>query len=302
MAKNQFNDLGLGTQVKRLVNKDGTFNIRRIGLGFNTVNSYQYLIRMSWTRFLILVTAGLFLLNTAFAIAYFSAGSEGLSGIVPGSPWDHFIQCFFFSFQTFTTVGYGHIAPRDNFLSFLSALEAMTGLMVFAIITGLLYGRFAKPSAKILFSENMLMSNYKDGNGLQFRIVNKRSSTIMEVTARVILSYQEKGKPRAYEIIELERDFVTLFPLNWTIVHPINAKSPLYNKEYTFLSERDAEFIVVIKGYDDTFSQEVNAIHSYRYNEIIWGATFDQMYEVGNDNIVELDFGKLNSYHKINLK
>ena len=301
MAKILFNDLGLGTKVRRLVNRDGTFNIRRIGLGFSTVNSYQYLIRISWARFLILVTACLFLINTAFAIAYYAAGTEGLTGVVDGSPWDHFLQCFFFSFQTFTTVGYGHIAPRGNFLSFLSSFEAMTGLMVFAIITGLLYGRFAKPSAKILFSDNLLMVPYKDGNSFQFRIVNKRSSTIMEVTARVILSYQERGKPRTYLTLDLERNFVTLFPLNWTIVHPLDDKSPLRDKEYTFLSQRDAEFIVVIKGYDDTFSQEVNAIHSYRYDEIIWGAKFDQMYEMAEDNTVELDFRKLNSYQKVNL-
>ena len=174
-------------------------------------------------------------------------------------------------------------------------------LMVFAIITGLLYGRFAKPSAKILFSENMLMAPFKEGRSLQFRIVNKRSSTIMDLTARVILSYQEKGKPRVYVPLTLERQLVTLFPLNWTIVHPMDEMSPLKDKDFTFLSHRDAEFIVVLKGYDDTFSQDINAIHSYRYDEIIWGAKFDQMYEIAEDNTVELDFRKLSAYQLINL-
>ena len=219
--------------------------------------------------------------------------------MIPGPIIDDLLQCFFFSFQTFTTVGYGHIAPRGNLLSLIASLEAMTGLMIFAIITGLLYGRFAKPSAKILFSDNILISPFGEGMSLQFRIVNKRKSTIMDISARVIYSYQERGKSRVYLPLELERSLVTLFPLNWTIVHPINEKSPIYGKMYEDISKVDTEFIIVLKGYDDTFSQDINSIHSYHYEEMIWGAKFDPMYDVNADNFVELDFSKLSSYQKI---
>jgi inward rectifier potassium channel len=295
----QFNDLGLGSKVIRLVNRDGTFNVKRVGLGFSTVNLYQDLIKMSWVKFLILVISTLFLINILFALSYYLIGIENFTGMIPGSLTDNILQCFFFSFQTFTTVGYGHIAPRGNLLSLMASLEAMTGLMIFAIITGLLYGRFAKPSAKILFSENILISPFGDGLSLQFRIVNKRKSTIMDISARVIYSHQEKGKSRVYLPLELERSQVTLFPLNWTIVHPINEKSPLYGKTYEEISRVDTEFIIVLKGYDDTFSQDINSIHSYHYEEMIWGAKFDPMYDTNSDNIVELDFSKLSSYQKL---
>jgi inward rectifier potassium channel len=285
----QFNDLGLGTKVKRLVNRDGSFNVKRIGLGFSTVNLYQDLIKMTWARFLLLVT---------LALIYYLIGIENFSGMHDGTLLDNVLQCFFFSFQTFTTVGYGHIAPRGNFLSLVAALEAMTGLMVFAIITGLLYGRFAKPSAKILFSDNMLVAPFGDGISLQFRVVNKRKSTIMDISARVIYSHQEKGKNRFYAPLELERSQVTLFPLNWTLVHPITEKSPIYGKNQKDLAGMDSEFIVVLKGYDDTFSQDVNSIRSYRHEEIVWGARFVPMYETNNENVVELDFAKLSTFER----
>lgn len=298
MAK-QFNDFGLGAKVKRLVNNDGTFNTRRVGLPVSTVNIYQDLVKMSWVKFLTLVIFSLFLINAGFACIYYWIGVEHFGGMVKGNETDNFLQSFFFSFQTFTTVGYGHIAPRGYFLSLIASLEAMTGLMVFAIITGLLYGRFSRPSAKILFSENMLISPLAEGGqALVFRIVNMRKSTIMDVSARVIYSYQEKGKGRAYFALELERSQVTLFPLNWNIVHPITEKSPLFGKTQEELFKLDGEFIVVIKGFDDTFSQDVNAVRSYRVDEIVWDAKFDLMYETIDDHTVVLDFRKLNSYTK----
>ena len=298
----QFNDFGLGGKVKRLINHKGDFNVKRVGLPVSTVNIYQDLIKMSWTKFLILVPLALFFVNGAFALVYYFIGVENFIGMVPGSRLDHFLQSFFFSFQTFTTVGYGHIAPRGYVLSLVAAIEAMTGLMMFAIITGLLYGRFSKPTARILFSDNMLVSpSDTEGNNLIFRIANKRKSNIVNVSARLIYSYQEQGKGRKYFSLELERNQVTLFPLNWNIVHPINAESPLYGKTQEDLNKLDGEIIVLIKGYDDTFSHEVHAITSYHVEEIIWGARFDLMYETQDDHTVLLDFRKLNDYTKVSL-
>ena len=295
---NQFNDFGLGTKVKRLVNSDGSFNVRRIGLPLSTVNIYQDLVKMSWTKFLSLVILGLFLLNAGFASLYYLIGVDHFAGMLEGNELDNFLQSFFFSFQTFTTVGYGHIAPRGYFLSLIASLEAMTGLMVFALITGLMYGRFSKPKAIILFSKNMLITPSDDNKkSLIFRIVNMRKSNIMEVSASVLYSYQEKGKSRTYFPLELERSQVTLFPLNWNIVHPIDEESPLFGITPETLFKHEGEFIVVIKGFDDTFSQEVHAVHSYRVDEIIWNARFNLMYETEADNSV-VDFGKLNGYTK----
>jgi inward rectifier potassium channel len=303
MATAQFNDLGLGSKAKRLVTKDGQFNVKRKGQPMSMINTYQYLIKMPWLKFLIIVTSGVMIINLGFAYTYYLMGIDNFIGIQQGTPQENFFQCFFFSLQTFTTVGYGHIAPRGSMLSLLAALEAITGLMVFAIITGLIYGRFAKPTAKILYSENMIVAPYQNSWSYQFRIINKRKSMIMDLHARALVSFAEKGKPtRSYHPLELERDTVVLFPLNWTIVHPLNEKSPLWGKKREDLAHLDAEIIIVLKGYDDTFSQEVNSIHSYRSEEIVFGAKFDTMYEPDQDGSTLMHVDRLSSFKLVSPK
>jgi inward rectifier potassium channel len=299
MAKRQFNDLGLGNRVTRLVNKNGSFNVRRKGQPFTTANLYQTLIKMSWIQFHALTLTVLLLINLLYALLYYVLGVTQMSGAQTGDALNDFLNCLFFSFQTFTTVGYGHLSPDGNLVSFIAAFEAMTGLMIFAVITGLLYGRFAKPSAKILYSKNLLVAPYNDGISYQFRIMNKRKSVIVDINAKVLVSFMEPGKARVYRPLELERSSVVLFPLNWTIVHPVTKESPLYGKTGEELAQLDTEFIIVIKGYDDTFSQEVNSIHSYRYDELVWGAKFDIMYESGDDGFTVLHVDKLSDFTSI---
>lgn len=297
---NQFNDLGLGNKVTRLVNKNGTFNVKRVGQPASFLNLYQALIKMPWIPFLLLMLLMVFLVNSVFASIYFFIGPEHFSGIDEREPIQQFLKCLFFSLQTFTTVGYGYIAPQGFIVNFIAALEALTGLMVFAIITGLLYGRFAKPSARFRYSKNMIVSPFQGEPSLQFRIVNQRKSMIMDMRARLLVSFQEKGKARVYRPLELERESVVLFPLNWTIVHPINEKSPLYKKTATELAEDDAEFIIVFKGYDETFSQEIHSIYSYRHDEIVWNAKFNLMYESNHDGSTTLHLDQIDSFEKIN--
>ncbi len=295
----QFNDLGLGTKVTRLVNKNGSFNVKRAGQPLSFVNLYQWLIRMPWIPFLLLILLMVFLINCIFASVYFFIGPENFSGIVEKEAWQQYLKCLFFSLQTFTTVGYGYIAPQGLVVNFIAALEALTGLMIFAIITGLLYGRFAKPSAQFIYSKNMLVTPFQEGHSLQFRIINKRKSMIMDLRARILVSFQEKGNARTYLPLELERESVVLFPLNWTIVHPINNQSPLYGKKEKELKQLDAEFIIVLKGYDETFSQEIHSIHSYRHDEIIWNARFNLMYEPNPDGSTTLHVDQIDSFQRL---
>ena len=291
----QFNDLGLGTKVTRLVNKNGTFNVRRAGQPISFVNLYQWLIRMPWVPFLLLMLLMVFLVNSVFASVYFFIGPEYFSGIEEKGAWQQYLKCLFFSLQTFTTVGYGYIAPQGFLVNFIAALEALTGLMVFAIITGLLYGRFAKPSAQFIYSKNMLVSPFQGGQSLQFRIINKRKSMIMDLRARMLVSFQERGSARVYRPLELERESVVLFPLNWTVVHPISEQSPLFGKTKEELRKLDAEFIIVLKGYDETFSQEIHSLHSYRHDEILWNSKFNVMYEPNPDGSTTLHVDQINS-------
>ncbi|MDX1629814.1 MAG: potassium transporter, partial [Fulvivirga sp.] len=180
--------------------------------------------------------------------------------------------------------------------------------MCFAIVTGILYGRFSKPSALLVYSEKAIISPYKEGlNSLQFRIANKRMSNLMELQATVILMQVKRDKTgksvlkRSFLKLDLERDSILFFPLNWTIAHPIDKNSPLYGKTRKELMESDAEILIMIRGFDDTFSNVVHSRHSYKYDEIIWGAKFQPTYETQDDGDIELYFDRLSDYEKTEL-
>ena len=207
---------------------------------------------------------------------------------VPG----YFLNDFFFSAQTLSTVGYGAMSPRGLAANVLSSLESMVGLMGFALATGLLFGRVSRPSARIAFSERMAIAPYQDGWSLQFRIVNKRSNSLMELEAKMLLMTVD-GPKREYMILKLERPSVYFFPLTWTIVHPIEPDSPLQGKTAADLAKLQAEVLILIKGYDDTFSQTVHARYSYRYDEIEWQARFQPAFHVDPEGDLVLEINKV---------
>ena len=308
---NRFNerDPGLGTKygrrTNRVINKNGTFNVVRVGTAFSTRNVYQALLRMSWPLFLGIVILAMVLLNALFALLYVAVGVEGLTGIEPNGLVHNFMQAFYFSFQTFTTVGYGALAPKGDFIAFLAALEAMFGLICFALATSLLYGRFSRPSARLKYSNNLLVapgSGDKAQWNLQFRIANMRQSNLMEMEASMILTYVEEvggDFTRKYQQLKLERDYVLFFPLNWTIVHAIDESSPLYNKSLDELQRMQAEVLIMLKGYDDTFAQTVHSRYSYTFDEFVWGARFLPCYETGEHGDVVLHLDRLDDYEKV---
>jgi inward rectifier potassium channel len=162
------------------------------------------------------------------------------------------------------------------------------------VITGLLYGRFSRPSARIRFSDNMLIAPYQDGISLQFRVANGRSNTLMDLEARMLLMTVERVDgvlQRKYAALDLERKSVYFFPLTWTIVHPIDENSPFYKKTAEDLARVEAEVLILIKGFDDTFSQVVHARYSYRHEDIVWGAKFVPAFSIdtSGDMVLEVD-------------
>src|ERR1035438_2438637 len=197
-------DPGLTTQfsgaLRRAINKDGSFNVHRKGMRWRDANVYLKLIDTTWPRFLIAVAGGFLLVNMVFAATYMLLGVEHLQGLEP--EMSRFMNAFFFSIHTLTTVGYGNVYPRGMGANMVAAIEAATGLMVFAIATGLLYGRFSRPSARILFSDHLLVAPYQDGTSLQFRITNARSNVLMDLEARVLMMTVTVclAFPDAYEI------------------------------------------------------------------------------------------------------
>jgi inward rectifier potassium channel len=282
--------------ISRTINKDGQFNVRREGTTWRDIHPYLHLISMPWPGFLGVLFVSFLVLNTIFAVGYYLLGTSELHGGIAADVGGEFMNDFFFSAQTLTTVGYGSVWPQGLGANLLAAFEAMCGLMGFAFATSLLYGRVSRPSARISFSSKMAMAPYMDGTSLQFRIVNRRANSLMELEARVLLMEVE-GPPgaqkRTFNPLKLERDEILFFPLTWTIVHPIDQDSPLYGKTPADLERLQAEILVQIKGYDDTFSQTVHSRYSYRYDEIVWGARFTPAFHIDPDGDWVLDVDKV---------
>jgi len=298
MRKESF-DPGLTTQfsgeLRRAINPDGTFNVHRKGTRLRDENLYLQMIDTTWPRFFLVVTIVFLAVNVAFAWLYLAIGIGQLQGTE--SEMSAFVNAFFFSVHTLTTVGYGNVFPRGPSANAVAALEAATGLMVFAVMTGLLYGRFSRPSARILFSNNALIAPYQDGHSLQFRITNARSNTLMNLEARVLLmtvTNHDGRLKRDFVDLELERRKVYFLPLTWTIVHPIDTASPLSGKTADDLKSMSAELLILLQAFDDSFSQVVHSIYSYRHTEILWGAKFEPAFSVDPQGDLVLDLDRVN--------
>jgi inward rectifier potassium channel len=178
----------------------------------------------------------------------------------------------------------------------VATFEALVGVLGFAVATGLLFGRVSRPSARFGFSENMLVAPYQDGTSLQFRMVNRRSNSLMELEAKVMLMTVDMvdGKlQRNYTLLRLERPQVLFLPLSWTVVHPIDEDSPIWGKTAEDLARLQAEVLILVKGYDDTFSQTVLARHSYRHDEFVWNKRFAPAFFVDDEGDLVLELKKV---------
>lgn len=279
-------DLGFGSFVsdasrKRLLNRDGTFNVSRTGLSFfGSLNLYHTLLNMPWPRFLGSVAVAYLVLNLLFAFAYLLCGPGGLDDHVSGVT-SHFWRAFFFSIHTFATIGYGNVVPMSLAANIVVSVESLVGLLSFALTTGVLFARFSRPTAKILFSKKAVVAPYLDGSAFMFRITNARRSQLVELQLKLIFTrFEDSGgnRVRKYYFLNLERRSVAFFPLAWTIVHPITESSPLFGIDWDSFDDDRAEFLVLLNGFDETFSATVHTRSSYVAEEIECNAKFLSMY------------------------
>jgi inward rectifier potassium channel len=234
-----------------------------------------------------------------FATIYYAQGPGALNANVSDIEYGRFAQCVFFSSQTLTTVGFGALAPRSQAANLTAALEALVGLLGFAVATGLLFGRVARPSARIGFSDRALIAPYQDATSFQFRMVNRRANSLIEPTCTLMLMTVDRSTGdlrREFQILRLERDKVMLFPLTWTVVHPIDRESPLYGKSADDLKELQAEFLVLIKAWDETFSQTVHQRYSYRFNEVVWGGRYKQSFGIDAEGSIEVHVNRVGEH------
>ena len=285
--------------LRRSINRDGSFNVRRRGGSWRHLHPYLTMLNMNWTEFFMVVFAAYFAVNLLFATCYYLLGPEALRGAAVGSDRHRFWTDFFFSAHTLTTVGYGNVSPASLGANVLSVIEALSGLLGVALATGLLFGRFSRPSARIAFSERMLVAPYQERTSAQFRILNLRPNVLMDIQAHLVLMTVE-GPPgamaRRYQQLKLEREDLYFLALSWTIVHPIDQDSPLFGKTRADLERLQAEFVVMIKAYDDTFAQAVHARYSYRFDELVWEARFQPAFEMDGDGNMILNVDRVSNF------
>ena len=299
-------DLGLGGKLSersrvRLLNRDGTFNVRRNSFSrFHPFNAYHTLLSLPVPRLLALMAAGYFVANVAFAALYWLAGRGALAGAAE-EPFARFEDCLFFSVQTLATIGYGKLVPATRAANTLVAVEALVGLLGFAMLSGLLFARFTRPTAKISFSDHALIAPYGNGWALMFRLANLRNHDLTHVRAVVSFAHwvEENGaRRRRFDQLALERDSIMFMPLHWVVVHPITETSPLRGFTHESLTRADPEFVCLLTADDETFAQTVHAKTSYARTDIAWGARFRDMYLPDADRVA-IDLARLHDVEPV---
>jgi len=211
-----------------------------------------------------------------------------------------FEAALLFSAQTLTTVGYGTLAPRTTFIGAVAAFEALTGLLLFGIFTGVTFGRFARIQPRITFSDEAVIGPLRDEmNAFMFRLVNERSSVVMDASATCLLVLAEPLKnqsARRYFQLPLEAPRITSLALNWTLVHPITTESPLFGLSDKELRDAKAEFLITIQAFDDTVGQSFYARMSYTADQIVRGRRFEPMFWTNEHGDVELHINKVHNH------
>lgn len=302
---------GFGTNSSsyggRFITKSGNANVKKTGIGFlDSISWYHTMLNIPRWKFLVIVVLFYFIVNFFFASLYYVNGVEHLKGVVMSSNMDKFGQAFFFSIQTFTTVGYGHISPSGFSASLIAAIEALFGLLSFAIATGLFYGRFSKPKAHILFSKNAIIAPYKEGTALMFRLTPYKNTNLTDAEAKITLGMkvEENGKPvNKFFSLDLELSKVNSLTMSWTLVHPITESSPLYHFTQSDFQNLEGEILVFMRMFDDMYSTTVAKRTSYVFSEIVFGAKFIPMFSRNEDESKSLlHIDKLNDFELVSLK
>jgi len=234
---------------------------------------YHVLLTASWTRLVLSVAACYVAGNTLFALGYL-LDPGGIAHARAGS----FEDAFFFSIQTMATIGYGQMVPHSLYTNVLVTIEALVGLLGFALMTGLIFAKFSRPSARVLFSRVAVITQWDGSPALLFRMANARGNQIVEAQVHLVLARDEitqEGESfrRLYDL-ELTRRQHALFTLTWTAVHPLTAQSPLAGATPASLAATDTEIIVSLTGLDETYEQTVHARYVYTAGDIVWGARF----------------------------
>jgi inward rectifier potassium channel len=263
---------------------------RRAGLR----DVYYYFVSGSWWRLMGAFVVTYVLLNLLFGLAYLEVG--GVQNAAPGSFADH----FFFSVQTFATIGYGAMYPTGLPAHLLVTAESMMGIVYVAMGTGLVFAKFSRPRARVLFSNVAVIAPRNGVPTLMFRAANERVNHIVEANMKVALLRTERTLEgeRIRRILDLPlvRSQSPVFTLSWTVMHQVTPDSPLYGATAESLAEQQAEFIVSLTGMDDAMGQTIHARHSFLDTDLAWNSRLVDIIRTDPDGRRVLDYTR---FHEV---
>jgi inward rectifier potassium channel len=271
--------------------------LRTVGRASSPIEDlYHTLLTLKWWQLYLAVGVAFVAANAVFALAYM-ASPGAIANARPGS----FEDGFFFSVQTMATIGYGQMAPATRVGHVLVTIEAIIGVLAFALITGITFSKFSRPTARILFSERAVIGPRDGVPHLMFRMANYRHNTILEAQLRVVLLVEEislEGQVMRRPLeLPLVRDRNSTFILSWTAMHPIDDKSPFFGPNaIARLRERKAELFLSLTGTDETFAQTVHARCGYQLDDIVENSYFADVLTVGADGVRVIDYSR---FHEV---
>lgn len=299
MKDTRTQDPGIGTSFEkpldRLMAADGSFRVRRVGGTGGLREAFLWLVGIPGWQLVVVLIGSYLTLNLLFGSIYMLIGVEHIGNADTRTWASRWTSAIGMSVQTLTTVGYGSLFPNSPLAWLLAAIEGMFGILGFSLISAILYSRFARPTARLAYSDRAIIAPFKDGWSLQMRMANRRSSLLMEVQVRMLLvmaDVDDQGERLNYYNLPLQIDRVSFMPLSWTLVHPITPESPLAGRTFEELKERRAEVLVIIMGVDEGYMQNVYTRHSYRTHELLWGARFARAF-ASKDGLMHLYLDRL---------
>jgi len=288
--------------AKDIINDDGSSNVFHINRKKNISDLYSYFIDISWFQFFLLIILTYTVLNMFFGLIYVSIGIDQITK-PKGTFFEDFLNGFFFSAQTLTTVGYGSIAPKGITANFIAVFEAMIGLLSFSFITGLLYGRFSKPKADIKFSDNIILREFKNERAIMFRLMNSRKTVMIEPELNVTLSITKKDEKgvfkRDFFTLTLERNKIVYLPTVWTLVHQIDENSPLFKYSNKEIEKLDAFLYILVNYHEEYFAQKVYQIYSYDFDKLELDVKYVPSASFNDEGYTVLDHDKLSEVEKM---
>lgn len=281
------------TRKKRLdIIKTRRFEIIRKGVSHSHwQDPYHLILTINWPGFFGLTVASYVATNTLFALLYL-AGGDSIKNARPGS----FFDAFFFSVQTMATIGYGAMYPQTDYANILVSIEALVGLMGVAMVTGLMFARFSRPTARVIFSNVAVITPHNGVPTLIFRTANERSNQIVEAQIGVTLLRNEvtsEGESmRRFYDLKLVRNQTRNFSLSWTVMHQIDESSPLFGETAESLTEAEMDIVVTLTGLDETVSQTIHARHYYLAEEVLWNMRFVDIFHTKSDGRRVIDYSR----------